>query len=356
MANFLIVFLSLNFLIILHELSHFLMAKRCGVKIEEFGIGFPPRLFGKKIGETVYSLNILPLGAFVKLPGEIERIEEAGSFSQQPLSKRFLIVLAGVISFWIISTIVFIFLYWFGNPVVISDEERVDSSFVKIIGIAPNSPAELAGIKIGDQIVTIKTENGEIKITTVKEVQEITKENKGKEVLMVLKRGENLIEKRVVPRQNPPEGEGPLGVVLSRMTFEKYPLFFAIFKGIKNTFDLTIFIIGGYLQAIKNLIVGKPTGVEVVGPVGIFQIAFEMSKMGLLYFFNFFANLSISLAVLNILPIPSTDGGKTLFLTIEALRKKPVSPKIEQRITTVFFAFFLFLGIVITFRDIIRLF
>lgn len=356
MVNFLIVFFSLNFLVALHEFSHFLMAKRCGVRVEEFGFGFPPRLWGKKIGETIYSINLLPLGAFVRLPGEIDKIEDASSFSQQPLSKRLLIVLAGVISFWIISAIVFSFLFLVGNPVIISDEEVVYSPFVQINGIAPGSPAEVAGLKVGDQILAIIADNREIEITKVKEVQDTVKENAGREISLLLKRREKTLIIKVIPRQSPPEGEGPLGIVLTRMSLEKYPPFLAVIQGIKNTVQLTLTIVQGYSQAIKNLFLGKPTGVEVVGPVGIFQMAFEISQIGFLYFFNFFAHLSISLAVLNVLPIPPMDGGKVLFLAIEGIRRKPVSPKIEKEITAAFFALFLLLGIVVTFRDIVRLF
>jgi len=154
----LIAFVSLIGLIVLHEFGHFILAKRFGVKVEEFGIGYPPRIWGKKFGETVYSLNLLPFGAFVKLPGEIERIDDSRSFSRQPVSKRALIAFGGVLSFWIIAAILFSIVFGIGTPVAIGDEANsnlVDPR-VQIAIITPNSPAYIAGLKPGDTIKQIK--------------------------------------------------------------------------------------------------------------------------------------------------------------------------------------------------------
>lgn len=359
MVNFLIIFFALIFLVVLHEFSHFWTARRFGVEVEEFGIGYPPRLFGKKIGKTIYSINLLPFGAFVKMKGEMESEKDKGSFSALPVSKRILIALAGVISFWIISAIIFSFLFFLGNQVAISDEEddNLISPKVQIAGIAKNSPAENAGLKIGDVIVRIQSSDFEIqKVTKVKEIQEFTRAHLGEELILTIERGKETFEVKVIPRENPPPGEGPMGVILARTAIKKYPIHLAIWEGTTYTFKSTLSIIEGYFLALKNVFAGKPSGVEVVGPVGIFQMAFHFMQLGVIYFLNFLAILSIYLAILNALPIPAFDGGKVLFLVVEAIRKRPISQEIEQKITAFFFILLIIFAFFVTIKDIQRLF
>jgi regulator of sigma E protease len=336
---------------ILHEFSHFLAAKKSGVLVEEFGIGYPPRIFGKKIGKTLYSINLLPLGAFVKLEGEIGE----GSFSKQPLSKRMIIVLAGVISFWIIAWIIFIFLFKFGMPMAISDEEFSKTAKVQIVEIAPNSPAQISGLRVGDVINELKFQNEKYKIERVKELQELIQKYKGEKVVLTIERGKEIFEVEIVPRINPPQGEGPIGIVLARMEIKKYPLLKSIFEGTKTTGELTSTIVKGYFLAIKNALEGVPSQVELTGPVGIFNIMYQTSKIGIVYFFNLLAMISIYLAIFNILPIPALDGGKFLFLMIEGIRKKAVSPETENKITALFFGILIILAVLVTIKDISKI-
>jgi len=384
----LIAFISLIGLMVLHEFGHFILAKKFGVKVEEFGIGYPPRIFGKKIGETIYSLNLLPFGAFVKIQGEMARpsaaipaeslgidgstgspqgkIEDHRSFSAQPIGKRALIVFGGVLSFWIIAAIIFSIVFAIGVPTAISDEENIVNSKVQIAAIAPNSPAQIAGLKIGDTIKEFSITNphfpyraepsGYRPITKVKEIQEFTEINKGEEVTLTIKRGEKIFDVSLVPRVSPPAGEGAMGVALVRTAIKNYPWYQAPWQGILSTGNLTILIVKGLYQAISNAIQGLPTGVELVGPVGIGNLFYQAAQLGVNYFLNLLAMISIYLAIFNILPIPATDGGKLLFLGIEAIRKKPVSEKIEQNITAVSFALLLTLMVFATIKDIVKLF
>jgi len=352
MLNFFLVFLSLIFLIILHEFSHFLAAKKSGVFVKEFGIGYPPRIFGKKIGDTLYSINLLPLGAFVSLEGE----SGEGGFSSQPLLKRIFIVLAGVISFWIISCIIFIFLFKFGMPIAISDEEISGTARVQIVEVAKDSPAKTTGLKVGDVIREFKIQNSKFKIEKVRELQELTQKYKGEKVILTIERGKEIFEVEIVPRVKPPEGEGPMGIVLVRMDVKKYPWLKSIAEGIRLTYDLTFTVIKGYFLAIKNALRGISPQVELKGPVGIFNIMYQTSKAGIPYFFGLLGTISIYLAIFNILPIPALDGGKLLFLVIEGVRKKAVSPEAEKKITAFFFGILVILGILVTIKDIQQLF
>jgi regulator of sigma E protease len=357
MINFLIAIFSIIFLAILHEFSHFIAAKKSGVFVEEFGIGYPPKIFGKKIGETIYSINLLPFGAFVKLAGELERLKDKRSFSAQPIFKRFLIAFAGVLSFWIISAIIFSILFCFGNPVAISDEEDslLISPKVQVAQVAPDSPAEKAGLKIGDTIKEFKIQNEKFKIEKVKELQELTQKYKGEKVILTVERGKEIFEIEIVPRVSPPKGEGPMGISLVRTTIKKYPIPLAFFQGTKKTFQETLAIIEGYFLAIENIFKKQPSGVELRGTIGILQLISQASQLGIVYFFNFLGSISIYLAIFNALPIPAVDGGKILFLTIEAIRKKPISQETEQKITAFCFGFLILVAILVTIKDIARI-
>jgi regulator of sigma E protease len=354
----LIVFISLIGLIVLHEFGHFLTAKKFGVRVEEFGIGYPPRIFGKIIGETLYSLNLLPFGAFVKIYGEEGGIESAHSFTGKPIWQRALIILGGVVSFWIISAILLSIVFGMGVPQAISDEAEAANPKVQIVAIAPNSPAEEAGIKVGDAIKELRITNYELGITKVKEVQEFTSLHLGEEITLTIERGKEIFDATLIPRILPPEGEGAMGVGLVRTALISYPWYLAPFKGIEACFNLTGSIVTGLAQVFGNLIQGKglPDGAQLMGPVGIGSLMTQAAHLGLTYYLQFIALISIYLAIFNILPIPALDGGKLLFLGIEKVRRRAVSQKIEQSITSIFFALLVALMIWITIKDIARIF
>jgi len=339
--SIIIVLFSLIGLMVLHEFGHFVIAKKCGVKVEEFGIGYPPRLFGKKIGETIYSINLLPFGAFVRMPGEIEHLEDSRSFFKKPVWQRILIVVGGVVSFWIISFLIF----------------SLVPSGVAISGIQENSPAFVAGLKVGDIVEKITVGNSDYYVFKISDAQKIINDNKGREININIQRGKERLGISVIPRVSPPPGEGALGIGLGYGAAERnYPLYEAPVKGLLRTYEFTLEIPIGWGTAISNVIKGQPTGVQVMGPVGIFSLFSEVLKGGTALFFLFLALISLYMAVFNILPIPALDGGKLLFLGIEAIRRKPVSQKVEQNVTAFFFGLLILLMIFVTIKDVSRLF
>lgn len=344
-------------LLVLHELGHFVLAKKFGVKVEEFGIGIPPKIIGKKIGETVYSINLLPLGAFVKLAGEDEKNNDPRSFSQKPISQRALIVLGGVISFWLISFIIFTLVagVW-GLPEQVSDEFQGPAN-VQIIGIAENSPAEMNGVKLGDKIIGFKFANQQIKIDKVKEVQTFIKEHSGEEIVLMIQRGEDILSINLIPRKTPPKEQGAIGVSLARIVHSKANWYEAPIKGaeitIKKTIQIPIFLGFLFKKALRG---EKVEGIEMVGPIGIGSIMGQALKLGIDSFLIIIAMISISLAVINIMPIPAVDGGRLLFLGIEAIRKKPISQPFEQKINAISFFVLIFLMIFVSIKDIVKLF
>jgi len=354
----LIVFISLIGLIVLHEFGHFAIAKKFGVRVEEFGIGYPPRIFGKKIGETLYSLNLLPFGAFVKIYGEEGGIESAHSFTGKPIWQRALIILGGVVSFWIISAILLSIVFGMGVPQAISDTTKAVNPKVQIVAVATGSPAEEAGIKVGDTIKEFSIFNSQFSINKVKEIQELTEKYKGEAITLTIERGKEVFDATLIPRVSPPEGEGAMGVGLVRTALTSYPWYLAPIKGVEACFNLTGSIVAGLSQVFGNLIQGKglPPGAQLMGPIGIGSLMTQAAHLGLAYYLQFIALISIYLAIFNILPIPALDGGKLLFLGIEKVRRKPVSQKIEQGITSIFFALLIALMIWVTIKDISRLF
>lgn len=356
-----LVFFSLIGLITLHELGHYILARLFGVKVEEFGIFMPPRLYGKQIGETIYSINLLPLGAFVKLQGEEGKVEGIRSFTGKPIWQRALIVAGGVISFWIIAVIILIYVFATGATQVVSDSDSVPSPAVRIVSVFQNSPASASGIAAGDVIkkITLKSDPSiTVNVDKVTQVQDFTNNHKGKEVNIEVQRGGETLDLTLTPRENPPVGEGSMGISLVRTGQVTYGWRQAVGKGFSATWGMTVGVFTGWGQIIGRLVShqGLPPGTAFVGPIGIGVILNQAAQMGLNYYLQFIAMISVYLAIFNALPIPALDGGKLLFLAIETTRKKPVSEKIEQAITAAFFFVLIALSILVTFGDISRLF
>jgi regulator of sigma E protease len=361
MFAIIISFISLIGLVILHELGHFLVAKKFGVKVEEFGIFLPPRLIGKKIGETIYSINLLPFGAFVRLYGEEENINDPRSFSAKPFWQKSLIIFGGVITFWIVSFILFTILMIFGMPSIVEDENNnVLNPKVQVISVSLNSPADKSGIKSGDIITKFQVSDFQVPIVKVKQLQELTDKYKGQEIVLTIERltiekEKQNFEVALIPRVNPPRGEGAMGVGLVRTGLKSFSWYIAPIEGMKITYDVTIGIIKGWGMALYNLINRKPTGIDLMGPVGIFGLFSQVSELGINYFLHFVAIISIFLALFNIIPIPVTDGGKFVFILIEKIRGKAIDKNIEQKIAIFSFLALFLLMIIVTVKDIMKL-
>ncbi|MEK7061826.1 MAG: M50 family metallopeptidase [Patescibacteria group bacterium] len=357
-----VAFLSLIALMIIHEFGHFIIAKKFGVKVEEFGIGYPPRIFGKKFGETLYSINLLPLGAFVKIYGEEGDVDDYRSFSNLAIWKRVLIVIGGVAAFWIASIILFSIVFAIGADIPVGDQDvaSLTNTRVQVILIADDSPAKSAGLEAGDVLLNFKLKDTEVKINKIKDVQDFAKENVGKQITLVIQRQGKTIETLLIPRVLSPQGQGALGVGLERMgtLIKKYPWYQAPIKGTLYTGEITIKAVQGLFTVFKDLFMGKgvPQGAEMLGPIGITIFLARAVDFGIGFFLYFIASISVFVAIFNIFPIPALDGGKLLFLAIEKIKGKPVSTRVEQNITVVFFFLLIAMSLFITIMfDIPRL-
>jgi len=351
----LIALFSLIVLIVIHEFGHFILAKKFGAKVEEFGIGYPPRLFGKKLGGTFYSVNILPFGAFVKIRGEEGGVEDYRSFIGLPMWQRMAIVLGGVVSFWIVSAaLLSIVAGIWGLPVAVNDDDNhnlIDPK-VQVTLIMPDSPAETADLRAGDVILGFDK---------VGDFQGFIKERSGEEIDLMIKRGQDSFEKKVILRTSYPDDEGLLGIGLTRVALKPYSWYQAPVQGVLASGQLTTNIVNGWILGVKSMLgvteLPKGMKMELRGPIGILDLLREYFNLGINYFLFLVSLISIALALANILPIPALDGGKMVFLAIEWLRGKPINYKIEQKISATFFILIILLLIFVTIKfDIPRIF
>ncbi len=345
-------FLSLIALMIIHEFGHFIIAKKFGVRVDEFGIGYPPRIFGKKIGETIYSINLLPLGAFVRIYGEEGGADDYRSFMHLKIWRRVLIVTGGVAAFWITAIVIFSVVFAMGADLPVGDQDvqGLTNAQVKVIAVSQDSPASQAGLKSGDTLLQIES----IKINKIKDFQDFTKTHAGEQIKITVQRQGKTFDVALSPRVNPPQGQGAVGVGLERMAtlIKKYPFYQAPIQGAIYTWQTTANALKGLYQVSANLVSGKgaPQGAEFAGPLGITVFLANAASYGAGFFLYFIGLISVFIAIFNLFPIPALDGGKLIFLLIEKIKGKPVSAKIEQNITVVFFIILIALSIFITIK------
>lgn len=358
MATLILFIIILGVLVLVHEFGHFYVAKKLGIKVEEFGFGFPPRIFGKKFRGTLYSFNLFPLGGFVKIFGE--HGEGGGSyesFISRSSLQKFSVIFAGVFMNIVLAWALFSLGSMLGVPAVKnSNSDNIKNAAVTIVGIAKNSPAEVSGIRFGDIVIEMRSADFFKKIDSIEDLQSFVAAYRGEKLNIVLKRGSDLVTLEATPRIEYPEGEGSLGIALAQVGTKIVPWYLAPIEGLKSVYFTTTGTISAIGSLFKNLIFSGRVPSEISGPVGIFLFVGEVKHLGLVYLLQFIAILSVNLAVLNILPIPALDGGRILFLGIERLIRKKIDQKIENAIHTAGFALLILLMIIITYRDIVKLF
>jgi len=351
-----IFFIVIAILILSHEFGHFFFAKMRGVRVDEFGFGFPPRLFSKKIGETLYSFNLLPFGGFVRIFGEDEATADPRSFSSRSIHERFWILFAGVLMNFILAYLLFTVGHILGLPAIVDGAEfsRARDVKVQIIEVAAESPADMAEIQVGDSIVQLSDGTETIVVQDTEEVQAFINARRGQELSFGLVRGEQARTVALTPRRDPPAGEGAIGIAMVKVGIVAAPWYLAPWEGAKTTFNMTIATARGLASFFGNLLTGTIVG-DIAGPVGIARIAGEASRLGFIYLLQLTALLSINLAILNILPIPALDGGRILFLIIEKVRGVPVNARISQMVHAAGFVLLIALMLFITYRDIVKI-
>lgn len=362
--------LVLGILILVHELGHFVTARMFGVKAEEFGFGYPPRIIGwvkddegkrKIIGHktdsadfhrTVWSLNWLPLGGFVRIKGEDGgNAEDQDSFGSRPIWQRFIMLFAGVFMNFFLCFVILSAGYMSGAPDIVDDSVganvNVKNAKVQIISVLPDSPASIAGVESGDEIKMIA---GEL-IESVEETQEVIgRQGESETSFTFIRHGEE-VDMIIAPKI---EGQGVparIGVGLVKTGIISYPWYEAIYRGFLSTINMTVGIVVAFGKIIGDLFTSGKVSTDVAGPIGIAVITGQVARMGWVYVLQFAALLSINLAIINLLPIPALDGGRILFLIIEALKGKKVNQKLEGAIHQIGFILLMILMALVVFRD-----
>jgi regulator of sigma E protease len=340
-AHVFIFVVILAVLILVHECGHFLAAKACGMRVDEFGIGFPPRMTGVKKWGTFFSINWIPLGGFVKIAGEDGGGDDGNggsphdTFWSKPIWQRIFVLTAGVAMNFLLGWLLLSVVYTVGTPqrVIVSD-------------VAQNSPAIAAGFEPGDLLKGFATPESFI---------DYVNQHKGQETSFVIVRGGQ--EKTIVatPRQNPPAGQGSLGVALAGGGAAGESLWRAMGDALVSAGKMFGMI---YIMLFK--IIGQAFGgynvlQNVSGPVGIFQATSDAAGIGFAYLLNLIALISINLAALNIFPFPALDGGRIVFLLIEKIFRAPVNVKVQEIVNTIGFVLLIALLVFVSFKDVMRL-
>ena len=343
-----------------HEYGHYITAKRAGAKVEEFGFGFPPKVFSITRGGTVFSFNLIPFGGFVKIFGESgEHKNEAGSFSSLKISKRAKIICAGVFMNLVLAYVLLSFGNLLGRPMVLDEGNVVGATNIKIqiTSIAENSPASNAGIKIGDTIAGIRLADSTLKtFSEISEFRSFIEQKSGSEINLTLVRGKENIDLKLIPRVNPPANEGALGVALAKTGLVRSAWYLFWWDGLKDLGFMVWMISSSLFLFFKTLFVEGKMMSGITGPIGIASLTGEAYSMGMIYLINLVAILSVNLAVLNILPFPALDGGRLVFLAIEKIKGSPLSQKFENTVNIAGFILLLALMFFVTWKDIVKFF
>ena len=332
----------LSVLVLVHELGHFIFAKATHCYVEEFGIGFPPRIWGKKIGETIYSINWIPFGGFNKISGEVDPA------APRALAARSHRVRALVISGGIIFNLLFPFLLMSVAYMVPHD---VVHGTVRVAEVTANSPAELGGIKVGDTLISIDGHT----LNSAGDLSRYVQLNLDKKTEFTLTHADGITETlTLVPRSRHKADEGAVGILPENVNpviiSEKQPFWQAIPSGIVDVEQSLILYKNGIIGMFIGTVPFTPSG-----PVGIIQVTGEVAHTGVSPVLELAAFISIAVGVTQIIPFPALDGGRLLFIAVEWVRRgKRVSPRVENFIHSVGFIVLLALMVLITYQDIAR--
>lgn len=374
--------IALTILVVLHELGHALVARRNGVRVEEFGIGFPPAAYKKKVKKSflgknvVYSVNWLPLGGFVKLQGEHDDDKKPGDYGAATFWQKTKILLAGVAMNWLTAAVLLTLLAWFGLPQLVphqftvAGDTRVIYNPVVLASIEKDLPAESAGLKSGDAIISV---NGK-KVEASAQLSEAAAAHKGEMVRVTYKRDGAERVAHVALRNTNDDKRGYLGAGLSQERFTR-STWSAPIVGIGVTAQLTGITLQGLGQVIGDGVSGlvmklmpndsaqkqanqklSSASQSVGGPLSIFGILFPAAeRAGMRYVVMMTALISLTLAVMNILPIPALDGGRWFVAAVFRLLKKPLTKEREEKIHGTGFLVLLVLVVLVTISDVVKL-
>ena len=346
-------------LVLAHEWGHYYSARRVGIKVEEFGLGLPPRIVGVKRGETIYSINWIPFGGFVRYVEGDESSNDKRAFINKSVWQRALVVVAGVLMNFFVAFVVLMIGFWASMPPLVTSPEqyvkdptRIDSKII-VLEIEEASPAAIAQLQLGDYIVG----SGDIRFNSINDFKIFLEDKASQAVPFIVERSGEEIALSITPRLND-EGNVAVGVWIDRAIEKVDYIWWKVpWLALQETVLLTGVIAVAIADFVFRLFTTASIPLELAGPVGIAKITADLLQIGWLKILQFMVFLSLNLAIINLVPFPALDGGRLLFIIVEALRGgRKVPQRIEGAIHSVGFMLLLLLLVVVTFRDIIKLF
>ncbi|MCX6716757.1 MAG: site-2 protease family protein [Candidatus Taylorbacteria bacterium] len=374
MITAIIFIIVLAVLILVHEFGHFIIAKKSGIRVDEFGLGFPPKIVGKKFGETEYTLNWIPFGGFVKIFGETpdDEAEKGADSSRSLINKNRWIqaaVLVGGVLFNFLFAWLLISISFFSGVNASSEDyakysDKFTDTGVILASVVAGTPAADAGLKLDDIIKDVRfaTESTSTKALSdgplnSKKIMAMTV--KGQPLLFTVVRAGQSTTTLVTPKKGIIEndsGKYAVGILMADYGRLSLPLHLAIYEGGMSTVHYIKLVALGLVEFIGQAIVGKANYSAVSGPVGIAGYVGDAARAGFSNLLMFTAIISINLGVINFFPIPALDGGRLLFVLIEGISRKKIPFKVANTLNTVFFVLLLLLMAVVTYKDILKLF
>jgi regulator of sigma E protease len=356
--------LILGSLIFVHELGHFLAAKAFGIRVDEFAIGFPPKIIGFKVGETEYKINLTPLGGYVKIFGEdpdeesINGPESKRSFVNAKKWKQITVLLAGIFMNIVFAWILVSISFNMGMITAVGDEYKGKATNVSVLvlSVMKDSPSDIAGLKNGDNILAITSGKTRYENPDINKIQSIISESKS-DIKVDYRRDATTSTVSIVPKDGVVDGKKAIGISMASIGTVKFGFVESFVEGAKFTVIESMHITKGIYNFIIGVFTGK-SGLfsEVAGPIGIAGMVGEARHIGLSYLLSFVAMISLNLAVLNAVPFPALDGGRVLFVVIEIIIRKKIKPVIANWANTIGFGLLISLMIFVTYKDILKLF
>ena len=357
LADALVFIIVISVLILVHEIGHLLAAKIIGVGVEEFGLGLPPRITGKKIRGILYSINWLPVGGFVRLSGEDEEnppehpgAHEKKFFWARSASERTVILLAGVFMNFILAVLLTAYLFVGGL--------RVPSHRVTVVEVQQDTPAEAVGVMVGDVIADVLSQDATgtrttMHIGTALDLQAATRANLGREITLVVTRGSETVSLSVVPRTEWPGDQGPMGIRMEDSEVVRYSWWRAPWEALRLNVERLGEVLVSLGSIISRLFKHESVAQDVAGPIRIAQVTSYATRIGFRAIVELMSIISINLAVLNVLPIPALDGGRLFFILIEKVTRRRVRPSFERFSHQIGMILLLALVLLISINDIV---
>lgn len=362
--NILIFVVILLVLVVSHEFGHFIVAKKSGIRVDEFSFGFPPKLFGVKKGETSYNFNALPFGGYVKIFGEspddasLYGPDSKRSFVNKPWYTQAAVLLAGVTMNFLVAWLLLSIGFLSGLPTSVATAPAgsvIENQALTITSVAAGSPAEKAGLKTGDKISHLSVKADSTDTPSTESVQYFVRQHDTDEITVSYMRGSESKQTIVIPELNKESNIPMIGISMDIIGKLKLSIPHAIWEGLKLSWNLVVATVHGFYTLIHDALTGHGNLSAVTGPIGIVGVVGDAAKFGFIYLLSFTALISINLAVINLVPFPALDGGRLLFLLIEKIKGSRIKPTIANTVNFIGFGLLMILMVVITYHDIVKL-